>query len=99
MKHPKDKKVILACVTGQTQNLPIPVLRSTGYNAYTMAFGHTARIKGYLGADFMQTTIQMPTRRISRWSNRESARERIFVYGEMVQERSKIAHYITRKKG
>ena len=55
---PKDKKLILACVTGQTQNLPVLVLRSLGYDAYTMSFGHAAWIKGYIGADFMQQAIQ-----------------------------------------
>jgi len=57
-KLPKDKKVILVCVTGQTQNLPMLVLRSLGYDAYTMAFGHAAWIKGYMGAEFMQQAIQ-----------------------------------------
>jgi rhodanese-related sulfurtransferase len=55
---PKDKKIILACVTGQTQNLPVLVLRSPGYDAYAMAFGHAAWIKGYFGAEFMQQAIQ-----------------------------------------
>lgn len=57
-KLPKDKKLILVCVTGQTQNLPMLVLRSLGYQAYTMSFGHAAWIKGYLGANFMQQAIQ-----------------------------------------
>ena len=57
-KLPKDKKLILVCVTGQTQNLPMLVLRSLGYNAYTMSFGHSAWIKGYLGANLMQQAIQ-----------------------------------------
>ena len=57
-KLPKDRKVILVCVTGQTQNLPILVLRSLGFDAYTMAFGHSAWIKGYMGANFMQQAIQ-----------------------------------------
>ncbi len=57
-KLPKDKKVILACVTGQTQNLPVLVLRALGYDAYTMSFGHAAWIKGYMGANFMQQAIQ-----------------------------------------
>ena len=55
---PKDKKVILVCVTGQTQNLPMLVLRSLDYDAYTMAFGHASWITGYIGADLMQETIQ-----------------------------------------
>jgi rhodanese-related sulfurtransferase len=57
-KLPKDKKIILVCVTGQTQNLPMLVLRALGYDAYTMAFGHAAWIKGYLGAELMRKAIQ-----------------------------------------
>ena len=57
-KLPKDKKVVLVCVTGQTQNLPMLVLRALGYDAYTMAFGHASWIKGYLGANFMQQAIK-----------------------------------------
>ncbi len=57
-KLPKDKKLVLVCVTGQTQNLPMLVLRTMGYDAYTMAFGHAAWIKGYLGANFMQDAIK-----------------------------------------
>jgi rhodanese-related sulfurtransferase len=57
-KLPKDKKLILVCVTGQTQNLPMLALRSLGYNAYTMSFGHAAWIKGYLGGQLMQQAIQ-----------------------------------------
>lgn len=56
-KLPKDKKVILVCVTGQTQNLPIIGLRALGYNAYTMAFGMSAWAKGYHGAGIMQDAI------------------------------------------
>jgi len=56
-KLPKDKKLILACVTGQTQNLPIVALRVLGYDAYTMSFGMTSWIKGYFGANFMQGAI------------------------------------------
>jgi rhodanese-related sulfurtransferase len=56
-KLPKDKKLILACVTGQTQNLPIVPLRVLGYDAYTMAFGMTAWIKGYFGGNFMKAAI------------------------------------------
>jgi hypothetical protein len=37
-KLPKDKKLILACVTGQVQNLPIVPMRVLGYDAYTMSF-------------------------------------------------------------
>ena len=57
-KLPKNKKVILACVTGQTQNLPVVGLRVLGYDAYTMAFGYAAWLKGYRGAEIMQTAIQ-----------------------------------------
>jgi len=56
-KLPKDKKLILACVTGQTQNLPIVALRVLGYDAYTMSFGMTSWIRGYFGGSFMQGAI------------------------------------------
>ncbi len=56
-KLPKDKKVVLVCVTGQTQNLPIIGLRALGYNAYTMSFGMSAWTKGYFGAGLMQDAI------------------------------------------
>lgn len=56
-KLPKDKKLILACVTGQTQNLPIVALRALGYNAYTLSFGTSSWIKGYFGAKLMQDAI------------------------------------------
>ena len=56
-KLPKDKKVVLVCVTGQTQNLPIVALRVLGYDARTLQFGHSAWIKGYLGAQIMQQAI------------------------------------------
>ncbi len=57
-KLPKNKKVILACVTGQTQNLPVVGLRALGYDAYTMAFGYSAWLKGYRGGQLMQQAIQ-----------------------------------------
>lgn len=57
-KLPKDKKVILVCVTGQTQNLPIIALRALGYNAYTMSFGMASWSKGYHGAQKMQDAIK-----------------------------------------
>ena len=57
-KLPKDKKIVLVCVTGQTQNLPIVPLRVLGYDARTLQFGHAAWIKGYLGAQIMQQAIQ-----------------------------------------
>jgi rhodanese-related sulfurtransferase len=57
-KLPKNKKVILACVTGQTQNLPVVGLRALGYDAYTMAFGYSAWTKGYRGGSIMLGAIQ-----------------------------------------
>ncbi len=57
-KLPKNKKVILACVTGQTQNLPVVGLRALGYDAYTMSFGYAAWLKGYHGGEKMQAAIQ-----------------------------------------
>src|SRR5574340_991396 len=57
-KLPKNKKVILVCVTGQIQNLPVLGLRALGYDAYTMAFGYAAWIKGYRGGQKMQEAIQ-----------------------------------------
>jgi rhodanese-related sulfurtransferase len=57
-KLPKNKKIILACVTGQTQNLPVVGLRALGYDAYTMSFGYSAWTKGYRGGQLMQGAIQ-----------------------------------------
>jgi rhodanese-related sulfurtransferase len=57
-KLPKNKKVILVCVTGQTQNLPVVGLRALGYDAYTMSFGYAAWLKGYRGGQKMQEAIQ-----------------------------------------
>jgi rhodanese-related sulfurtransferase len=54
---PRDKKIILACVTGQTQNLPVLALRTLGFNAVTLKFGHASWIKGYFGANLMQQAI------------------------------------------
>jgi rhodanese-related sulfurtransferase len=56
-KLPKDKKLILACVTGQTQNLPIVPLRVLGYDAYTMSFGMSSWIRGYFGGNMMKGAI------------------------------------------
>lgn len=56
-KLPKDKKLILACISGQTENLPIIPLRVLGYDAYGMSYGMTAWIKGYFGGNFMQAAI------------------------------------------
>ncbi|MDX1776689.1 MAG: rhodanese-like domain-containing protein [Desulfobulbales bacterium] len=56
-KLPKDKKLILACMTGQTQNLPIVPLRVLGYDAYTMSYGMSSWIKGYFGGNFMRAAL------------------------------------------
>ncbi len=56
-KLPKGKKLILVCVTGQTQNLPVLALRVLGYDARTMSFGMASWIKGYFGAGFMKEAI------------------------------------------
>jgi len=57
-KLPKDKKIILVCVTGQTQNLPIVTLRAMGYNALTMKFGMAAWDKNSIGVKFMKEALQ-----------------------------------------
>lgn len=57
-KLPKDKKIILVCVTGQTQNLPVVGLRVLGYNAYTMSFGMAAWQKGSNGARLATEAIK-----------------------------------------
>ncbi len=56
-KLPKDKKLILYCLTGQTQNLPVVALRALGYDAKVLAFGYTAWGKGYMGGKFMKMAI------------------------------------------
>jgi rhodanese-related sulfurtransferase len=56
-KLPKNKKLILYCVTGQTQNLPVIALRALGYDAYTLAFGMSAWQKGYYGGQLMQGAV------------------------------------------
>lgn len=56
-KLPKDKMLILVCVTGQTQNLPVLALRVLGYDAWTMSLGHAAWIKDYFGGKIMQGAI------------------------------------------
>ena len=53
-KLKKDKKIILVCVTGQTQNLPVVALRALGYNAMTMKFGMAAWDKNSIGVKFMK---------------------------------------------
>lgn len=57
-KLPKNKKVILVCVTGQTQNLPVVALRALGYNAMTMKFGMAAWDKNSIGVKFMKEALQ-----------------------------------------
>jgi rhodanese-related sulfurtransferase len=57
-KLPRNKKIILVCVTGQTQNLPVLSLRALGYDARTMSFGHTAWIKGYYGGQIMRGAMK-----------------------------------------
>ena len=57
-KLPKDKKIILVCVTGQTQNLPIVPLRAMGYNALTMKFGMASWDKNSIGVKFIQEAIK-----------------------------------------
>ncbi len=57
-KLSKDKKVILVCVTGQTQNLPVLALRVLGYDARTISFGHVAWIKGYYGGKIMSGAMR-----------------------------------------
>ncbi len=57
-KLPKDKKIILVCVTGQTQNLPVIALRAMGYNALTMKFGMVSWTKGYHGTKLVQGAIK-----------------------------------------
>ena len=47
----------MACVTGQSQNLPLLALRALGYDAWTLKFGMASWIKGYFGAQFMQAAI------------------------------------------
>lgn len=56
-KLPKDKKIILVCVTGQTQNLPVVALKALGYNAMTMKFGMAAWDKSSLGVKFMKEAL------------------------------------------
>jgi len=46
-KLPANKKIVLACVTGQTQNLPVVALRALGFDARTMSFGYVSWIPGY----------------------------------------------------
>lgn len=57
-KLPKDKKIILVCVTGQTQNLPVVALRALGYNALTMKFGMASWDPNSIGVKFQQDAIK-----------------------------------------
>ncbi len=57
-KLPKNKKIVLACYTGQTDNLPLIPLRALGYNALAMSFGNAAWIKGSSGAMNMEKAIK-----------------------------------------
>ncbi len=57
-KLPKNKKIILVCVTGQTQNLPIVALRALGYDAWTMKFGMAAWDKKSVGVKFMKEALK-----------------------------------------
>ncbi len=54
---PRNKKIILYCVTGQTQNLPVVVLRALGYDARVMSFGFASWGKGYWGGKMMLKAI------------------------------------------
>jgi rhodanese-related sulfurtransferase len=56
-KLPKDKKLILACMTGQLQNLPVLALRTLGYQAFTLRYGHAGWINGYFATKFIQDAI------------------------------------------
>jgi rhodanese-related sulfurtransferase len=57
-KLPKNKKIILVCVTGQTQNLPVVALRALGYDALTMKFGMAAWDKNSVGVKIMKEALQ-----------------------------------------
>ena len=56
-KLPKDKKVILVCVTGQTTALPILPLRALGYNVVSLKYGMSSWAKGYFGGQFIQKAV------------------------------------------
>jgi rhodanese-related sulfurtransferase len=57
-KLPKDKKIVLVCVTGQTQNLPVVALRVLGYNAMTMQLGMAAWNKNSMGVGVIKGLLQ-----------------------------------------
>jgi len=56
-KLPKDKKIILVCVTGQTTGLPTLPLRALGFNVVSLKFGMSAWAKGYFGGNFIQGAV------------------------------------------
>lgn len=56
-KLPKDKRIVLACVTGQTQALPVVALRLLGYDVRMLSFGYSSWIKGYRGGERMKQVI------------------------------------------
>lgn len=57
-KLPKDKKIILVCITGAIQNLPVLTLRSMGYNVMTMKFGMAAWDKNSMGYKALQEALK-----------------------------------------
>jgi rhodanese-related sulfurtransferase len=56
-KLPKDKKIILVCVTGQTTGFPILPLRALGYNVVALKYGMSSWAKGYFGGQFIQKAV------------------------------------------
>lgn len=62
-KLPKDKKLVLACATGQLENLPVVGLRMLGYEAYTLLFGYAAWINNYGGGEAMKSIINKAAER------------------------------------
>lgn len=57
-KLPKNKKIILVCVIGATQNLPVIPLRALGYDARLMSYGMAAWDKKSLGYTKMQEALK-----------------------------------------
>ncbi|MBI4846960.1 MAG: rhodanese-like domain-containing protein [Nitrospirae bacterium] len=56
-KLPKVKKLVLACATGQLENLPVVGLRMLGYEAYTLLFGYVSWIKDYPAGDAIKSIV------------------------------------------
>jgi rhodanese-related sulfurtransferase len=56
-KLPKDKKIILVCITGAIQNQPVVPLRALGYNVMTMKFGMAAWDKNSMGYKGMKEAL------------------------------------------